>query len=58
MLYLFIVIVAIVSAYWGAYVADEKGRSTTEGFIFGSCLGPLGVLVIALLPNQPPGSNY
>ena len=34
----------------GIYVATQKGRSETEGFIFGLLLGPVGVLVVACLP--------
>lgn len=42
----------------GIHVAHEKGRPATEGFMFGVLLGPLGVIVVALLPTlsmpEPP----
>jgi hypothetical protein len=40
----------LLCACCGIYVATQKGRSETEGFIFGLLLGPVGVLVIACLP--------
>jgi hypothetical protein len=35
----------------GIYVADQKGRQASEGFLFGMLLGPFGVIIVALLPN-------
>ena len=35
----------------GAYVASQKRRSRVEGMLMG-ILGPLGVIVEALLPTQ------
>ncbi len=37
----------------GAYVARQKRRSMMEGTLLG-CLGPVGALIAALLPTQPP----
>ncbi len=49
LLYLALAILA-VSAIAGAYVASEAGRPTAEGVIFGLLFGPLGLIVVALLP--------
>lgn len=38
---------------WGGfsvYVAGQKGRSVNEGMVFGALLGPIGLLVLAMLP--------
>ena len=36
----------------GRYVATQKRRSAVEGFVLGM-LGPLGVIIEALLPTNP-----
>lgn len=36
----------------GVYIAMQKGRSEGEGFFLGCLLGPLGLILAALLPNQ------
>jgi hypothetical protein len=38
-------------------VAGEKGRSELEGYVFGFVLGPIGILIVALLPTVPAGSS-
>jgi hypothetical protein len=43
--------VGVVFSVVGAWVAGQKGRSTTEGAVLGFMLGPLGALIVALLPN-------
>lgn len=35
----------------GLYVAGVKGRGRAEGALFGAFLGPLGILIVALLPE-------
>ena len=35
----------------GAYVSGVKRRAPVEGFILGLLMGPLGVVVAALLPT-------
>ena len=37
---------------FGVYMAQQKGRSEGAGVVFGVLLGPLGLLLLALLP--PP----
>ena len=37
---------------FGQYVADQKGRSALEGFLFGFLLGPLGLIIVACLPTM------
>jgi hypothetical protein len=51
-------LVALVAAWLicaglGSYVAVQKGRGGFEGFFFGLLLGPLGVLIAALMPASP-----
>jgi hypothetical protein len=55
------------TVFWGgfgAYICNQKGRSEGEGIIFGALLGPLGLLIVALLPPpkpkvmQPPAVPY
>lgn len=42
---------AVVCSFVARYVAQQKGRSPSEGAMMGFWLGPLGLLVEALLPN-------
>lgn len=35
----------------GAWIADQKWRSGSEGFMLGALFGPFGCLIEALLPN-------
>jgi len=46
-----IAVYLFISSILGCYVAYEKGRSQTEGFIFGLLFGPLGLLIVACLPT-------
>lgn len=41
----------VVMGFFGVYVADKKGRGATEGFLFSVLLGPLGLIILGLLPN-------
>lgn len=41
----------------GAYVAAQKGREPAEGAVFGALLGPVGLLIVALLPNGGRGAG-
>jgi len=45
----------LICGGFGAYVANEKGRSGLEGFLFGFLLGPIGVVAAACLPDQDRG---
>lgn len=50
--YLMILLMAgLVFGMMGSYVADTKGRPSGEGFIFGFMLGPIGILIVVLLPS-------
>lgn len=42
-------VVALAFGGLGSYVAAEKRRAPSEGFVIGLLFGPLGVLVLALL---------
>lgn len=43
---------AVIFGALGSYIADQKGRSTVEGTLFGVFLGPIGLLIVAALPAQ------
>ena len=43
----------VVFAFLGGYVADKCGRGIREGFLLGGLFGPLGVILVALLPHFP-----
>lgn len=47
-------IVAVICAILGRYVSSQKHRSPSEGALLGFALGPLGVIVAALLPTVEP----
>jgi hypothetical protein len=50
-----IVVIAIVFALFGSWVAGQKNRDQGEGATLGCIFGPFGVLIEALLPTlQPP----
>lgn len=46
-------LVVAVCVLTGAYVRAEKNRPVSEGVIFGLILGPIGVLIAAVLPTLP-----
>jgi hypothetical protein len=58
--YIIILAIAIIGfCYAGKYIAEQKGRSPTEGILFG-LLGILGLVILALLPSKDKselGSN-
>ena len=50
--YIIILVFAIIGfCYAGKYIAEQKGRSPTEGILFG-LLGILGLVILALLPSK------
>ncbi len=53
------VILAVSMGGLSAWIAGQKRRDTSEGFILGFLFGPFGVLVEALLPqgNKQAGSG-
>ena len=51
-LYTYIFVAAIISAFVGNYIAKQKGRSATEGLLFGFFGGILGLIIVALLPTK------
>ncbi len=40
-----------VFGYIGSLIADGKSRSSTEGFLLGGFLGPIGWIIEWLLPG-------
>ncbi len=49
----FLFVAALAFAGFGAWIAGEKGRGRTQGVVIGFLFGPLGVLILAMLPNRP-----
>ena len=50
--YSVILVLAIIGfCYAGIYIAEQKGRSSNEGILFG-LLGILGLVILALLPSK------
>jgi uncharacterized membrane protein YeaQ/YmgE (transglycosylase-associated protein family) len=43
---------SLACAMAAQYVAWQKGRPMAEGFVLGIVLGPIGALVVALLPDE------
>ena len=51
-IYINILILHIIGfCYAGKYIAEQKGRSSTESILFG-LLGILGLVILALLPSK------
>ena len=44
-------LLAIIMGILGRYVAKEKNRSEADGFIGGFFLGPIGIIIVALMPT-------
>jgi len=42
----------IVNVWIGAYVAFQKGRHQFEGMALAFLMGPLGIIVVACLPDE------
>ncbi len=56
--FIVVLIVWAVFGWFGAYIAEQKGRGSTEGFVLGFLFGPLGCLIEALLPTQHRPLTY
>lgn len=44
-------VMALICGVLGRFVATQKGRPSTEGFMLGLLFGPFGVLIEGLLPT-------
>lgn len=44
--------VALAFGFFGAWICGEKGRDRNPGMIIGFLFGPLGCLILALLPAK------
>jgi hypothetical protein len=44
--------VGIVFGFFGAWISGEKGRDRNQGMAIGFLFGPLGCLILALLPAK------
>jgi uncharacterized membrane protein YeaQ/YmgE (transglycosylase-associated protein family) len=51
-LLLIALLVAIVFGLLGGYIAGQKGREPVEGVLLGFLFGPIGAVVVALLPTR------
>jgi len=51
MVFVIVGIAALIFAYAGAYVATQKNREPLEGALLGGLLGPIGLLIAAVLPE-------
>ena len=47
------VVYLVTCAAFGWRVAEQKSRPVEEGILFGLILGPIGLLILVLLPNGP-----
>lgn len=47
-----LVLVALAFGFFGAWIAGEKGRDRNSGMVVGFLFGPLGCLILALLPAK------
>jgi hypothetical protein len=45
-------ICGLIFGFLGRWIAGEKHREPSEGFLLGFLFGPLGVLIEALLPTK------
>ena len=43
---------ALITGFFGIYVAKKRGRSNTEGFLLGFFFSLLGVLIEVMLPKS------
>jgi hypothetical protein len=50
-------VLGLVFAYLGAWVAGQKHRNATEGAVLGLVFGPFGVIVEGLLPTLEPAKR-
>ena len=48
----FAILSLIIMGFLGSYVAKEKNRSGTEGFLLGLLFSLIGVIIVALLPTK------
>jgi ABC-type transport system involved in multi-copper enzyme maturation permease subunit len=47
-----VIVSSFILGFLGSYVAKEKNRSGTEGFLLGFLFSFLGVIIVALLPTK------
>ncbi|OIO73675.1 MAG: hypothetical protein AUJ85_07490 [Elusimicrobia bacterium CG1_02_37_114] len=53
--FIFLIVVLIICIWAGGVIFEKKGRKRGNGQGLGCLLGPLGVLIAALLPENPKG---
>ena len=47
-----LILSSFIMGFLGSYVAKEKNRSGTEGFLLGLLFSIIGVIIVALLPTK------
>jgi hypothetical protein len=47
-----VILSSVIMGFLGSYVAKEKNRSGTEGFLLGLLFSLIGVIIVALLPTK------
>ena len=47
-----VILSSVIMGFLGSYVAIEKNRSGTEGFLLGLLFSLIGVIIVALLPTK------
>lgn len=52
--FLILVVMAVIFGILGSWIAKQRGRDNTEGFVVSALFGPLGVIVECLLPAGQP----
>lgn len=43
---------ATLTGLLGRYIAKQKGRKSTEGFLFGFFLSIFGIFIVLILPSK------
>ncbi len=51
---IFLLAICVACGFFGRYISAQKIRSPTEGWWIGFVLGPIGLLIVALLPTLDP----
>lgn len=52
-LFVYALISAVICGALGAFIAGLKGVSTSAGIILGALLGPIGLIIVAVLTPRP-----
>lgn len=53
----FVVVTCSIFGFVGIWIATQKNRDSGEGFFLGFLLGPIGLLIEAMLPTKAKGGS-